>query len=234
MAGSFSALNVGLQNIDDLHVYTNILLAHLVFKNLVKVAGWLWHKVDKLSAGESEKHVTWVRRLPGFPVRSYWPMTCHSYKRYFRARSTSFSLSQICVRTWSWILSRKPNGSNYNQAGPLTYWRATLDCSENSLNVCSNSRMLGLPSFQCALTWSYSIGLKLLMRRAVLASMLQVCAIWSFSEIAKNAQIPTPLYTQQDSSCRGWSCSKKALVNGHRHEETAHQTRLVCALDANP
>jgi hypothetical protein len=69
MAGSFSALNVGLQNIDDVHVYTNILLAHLVFKNLVKIAGWLWHKVDRLSGEESEKHVAWVRRLSEILVR---------------------------------------------------------------------------------------------------------------------------------------------------------------------
>jgi hypothetical protein len=72
------------------------------------------------------------------------------------------------------------------------------------------------------------------MRQAVLASMLQVCATWNFSEIAKNVQIPTPLYIQQGSLCKGWSCSKKALVNGHRREEMAQQIRTVCAPDPSP
>ncbi|KAF8639750.1 hypothetical protein AX17_001012 [Amanita inopinata Kibby_2008] len=63
MAFSFSVSNVNLQNMETPYVYDNILLAHLVFKCLVKIAVWLWSKMDKLTKEESEKNIAWFREL---------------------------------------------------------------------------------------------------------------------------------------------------------------------------
>lgn len=60
MSAIFSTLNTNLQNIESPKVYNNILLAHLVFKCLVKIAVWLWNKIDKLPRGEVEKNALWV------------------------------------------------------------------------------------------------------------------------------------------------------------------------------
>ncbi|KAF8623412.1 hypothetical protein AX15_006355 [Amanita polypyramis BW_CC] len=63
MASSFSTLNENLQNIESSLVYNNILLAHLVFKSLVKISVWLWSKIDKLLGDETEKNVLWLQEL---------------------------------------------------------------------------------------------------------------------------------------------------------------------------
>lgn len=61
MGNVFSTLNTNLQNLESPKVYNDILLAHLVFKCLVKIAVWLWNKIDKLP---KEKHALWVRSFP--------------------------------------------------------------------------------------------------------------------------------------------------------------------------
>ncbi|KAF8351332.1 armadillo-type protein [Amanita rubescens] len=63
MSAIFSTLNTNLQNIESPKVYNNILLAHLVFKCLVKIAVWLWNKIDKLPRGEVEKNALWLQDL---------------------------------------------------------------------------------------------------------------------------------------------------------------------------
>ncbi|PFH52845.1 hypothetical protein AMATHDRAFT_1887 [Amanita thiersii Skay4041] len=63
IAASVSPSNVNLQNLDSPYVYGNFLLAHLIFKCLVKIAVWLWQKVDRLPKEESAKQVSWLQEL---------------------------------------------------------------------------------------------------------------------------------------------------------------------------
>ncbi|KAF8746019.1 hypothetical protein AX14_004306 [Amanita brunnescens Koide BX004] len=60
MGTVFSTLNTNLQNIESRKVYNDILLAHLVFKCLVKIAVWLWNKIEKLP---NEKNALWLQEL---------------------------------------------------------------------------------------------------------------------------------------------------------------------------
>ncbi|KAK2466318.1 hypothetical protein APHAL10511_001960 [Amanita phalloides] len=63
MSATFSSLDGNLQNIESTQVYNNILLAHLIFKSLVKIAVWLWNKIDKLPKSEVEKNAIWLQEL---------------------------------------------------------------------------------------------------------------------------------------------------------------------------
>ncbi|KAM6495766.1 Armadillo-type fold [Amanita muscaria] len=63
IAGSFAVSSTNLTSMENTRVYNHFLLAHLVFKNLVKIAVWLWNKVDKLPKEESEKQVLWLREV---------------------------------------------------------------------------------------------------------------------------------------------------------------------------
>jgi heme A synthase len=71
IAGSFAVSSTNLTSMENTRVYNHFLLAHLVFKNLVKIAVWLWNKVDKLPKEESEKQVLWVRLL-GFVIKAHY------------------------------------------------------------------------------------------------------------------------------------------------------------------
>ena len=51
---------VAVQSIGSTRVYEDILLAHLVYKCIVKMAVWLWSRIDKVPKDESERNQAWV------------------------------------------------------------------------------------------------------------------------------------------------------------------------------
>ncbi|KAF8165214.1 armadillo-type protein [Crassisporium funariophilum] len=51
------------QNIASQIFHDNVLLAHLVFKCLVKMAVWLWNKIDRLSKEQHQENQTWLEEM---------------------------------------------------------------------------------------------------------------------------------------------------------------------------
>ncbi|KAJ3517980.1 hypothetical protein NLJ89_g157 [Agrocybe chaxingu] len=63
MSLAFSSGNITQENIASQSVYDNILLSHLVYKCLAKIAAWLWNKSGRMSAEELQQNITWVQEL---------------------------------------------------------------------------------------------------------------------------------------------------------------------------
>ncbi|KAF9569336.1 ARM repeat-containing protein [Agrocybe pediades] len=63
MSSNFSLVILTPQTINSQTVYDNILLAHLVYKCLVKMSTWLWNKFAKLSPEELRRSMAWVEKL---------------------------------------------------------------------------------------------------------------------------------------------------------------------------
>jgi len=60
MSLSFSSSNVTPDTISSQTVHDDILLSHLVYKSLVKIAVWLWNKTSKMTPEEYDENLTWV------------------------------------------------------------------------------------------------------------------------------------------------------------------------------
>ncbi|PPQ83268.1 hypothetical protein CVT25_004007 [Psilocybe cyanescens] len=63
MSVTFSADRISPQNISSQSLHDNILLSHLVYKCLIKMATWLWNKLGKLLGAELEQNQAWVEEL---------------------------------------------------------------------------------------------------------------------------------------------------------------------------
>ncbi|KAF8974448.1 armadillo-type protein [Flammula alnicola] len=63
MSVTFSASCMSPENLASQTVHDNILLSHLVYKCLVKMAAWLWNKLGRLSAEEHQRNQAWVEEL---------------------------------------------------------------------------------------------------------------------------------------------------------------------------
>ncbi|KAH9482382.1 Importin-11 [Psilocybe cubensis] len=63
MSATFAAQHISPQNISSQSLHDNILLSHLVYKCLIKMAVWLWNKLGKLSGEELEHNLAWVEEL---------------------------------------------------------------------------------------------------------------------------------------------------------------------------
>lgn len=60
MITGISRTTVTPQSISMPKIHDDILLAHLVYKCIVKMAVWLWNRVDKLTKEEAERNQAWV------------------------------------------------------------------------------------------------------------------------------------------------------------------------------
>lgn len=60
MSTNISRRAVTAQSIGSVRVYEDILLAHLVYKCIVKMAVWLWSRIDKVPKDEAERNQAWV------------------------------------------------------------------------------------------------------------------------------------------------------------------------------
>ncbi|KDR83604.1 hypothetical protein GALMADRAFT_219426 [Galerina marginata CBS 339.88] len=60
---TFSANTLSPQNIGSQIIYDNILLSHLVYKCLAKMAAWLWNKLGRLSGEDLQRNQSWVEEL---------------------------------------------------------------------------------------------------------------------------------------------------------------------------
>lgn len=63
MSPSFSAAAVTTQTIGSPRVYNDILLGHLVYKCIIKMAVWLWHRIDKVNREEVIRNQAWVSSM---------------------------------------------------------------------------------------------------------------------------------------------------------------------------
>jgi hypothetical protein len=57
------------QTISSSKIHDDILLAHLVYKSIVKMAVWLWNRIDKMPKQEVERNQAWVS---GSHLRKIW------------------------------------------------------------------------------------------------------------------------------------------------------------------
>lgn len=64
MATNISPVAVTVQSIGSIRVYEDTLLAHLVYKCIVKMAVWLWSRIDRVPKDESERNQAWVGPVP--------------------------------------------------------------------------------------------------------------------------------------------------------------------------
>jgi hypothetical protein len=64
MSTNISPVTVTVHSIGSIRVYEDILLAHLVYKCIIKMAVWLWGRIDKMSKEESERNQAWVGCVP--------------------------------------------------------------------------------------------------------------------------------------------------------------------------
>lgn len=60
MASTFTATTLTPQTIDSQRIFDDILLSHLVYKCIVKMAVWIWNRIDKLSLEERQAYQSWV------------------------------------------------------------------------------------------------------------------------------------------------------------------------------
>ncbi|KAF9464415.1 armadillo-type protein [Collybia nuda] len=63
MITGISSTTITQQSIRSQRIHDDILLCHLVYKCIVKMAVWLWNRVDKLAKEEAEGNQAWIRDL---------------------------------------------------------------------------------------------------------------------------------------------------------------------------
>ncbi|RDB22808.1 Importin-11 [Hypsizygus marmoreus] len=63
MSTTISASTVTPQSISSSKIHDDILLTHLVYKCMVKMAIWLWNRIDKIPKDEQERNRTWIQEL---------------------------------------------------------------------------------------------------------------------------------------------------------------------------
>ncbi|KAF8076536.1 armadillo-type protein [Lyophyllum atratum] len=63
MASSISPSTVTPQTFSSPRIHDDILLAHLVYKCMVKMTVWLWNRIDKVPKEEADRNQAWIHEL---------------------------------------------------------------------------------------------------------------------------------------------------------------------------
>lgn len=63
MASTFTATTLTPQTIDSQRIFDDIQLSHLVYKCIIRMAVWIWNRMDKLSLEERQSYQSWLEDL---------------------------------------------------------------------------------------------------------------------------------------------------------------------------
>ena len=112
MSASLSIGVVTVQTLGLLRTHENILLAHLVYKCIVKMAVWLWNRIDKVSKDELERNRAWVSPLL---YADHTPLTFFYLQLHDLFRNSAIQLKALTELRQALLLSLTRSGLAVDQ-----------------------------------------------------------------------------------------------------------------------